>query len=98
MEPKRSRGFACARANGTNAGNIESRSGSERVPPTPLRNVRRSSAFFVMNIDGSLSGGSKEQAPPYIRSGGSEDPPLRTPLGGSKNQDPPYIKNRSLAA
>src|SRR5262245_850340 len=41
---------ACALAEGTSAGNIESSSGSARVTPAPRRNVRRERCFFATNI------------------------------------------------
>src|SRR5579871_6192852 len=50
MAPKRSRGLAAALANGVNAGNIESSSGSARAVPAPFNSVRRASDFFVTNI------------------------------------------------
>src|SRR5262245_19896459 len=46
MKPRRGVGFAAAES----AGAMASRNGSASVAPAPCKNVRRDSAFFVMNI------------------------------------------------
>src|SRR5687767_2009791 len=48
--PRRRTGLAAVCASATRAGTIASSSGSASVAPRPRRTVRRSRAFFVMNM------------------------------------------------
>src|SRR5207245_373942 len=50
--------LASAFAEGTMAGNMDSRSGSANVTPAPRKKVRRGICFFSMNIAIRLSGNS----------------------------------------
>src|SRR2546426_5431127 len=50
MAPNRVRGAAAVCVRGVAAGTIDSRKGKAMVTPAPRRNVRRLSAFFVMNM------------------------------------------------
>src|SRR5580765_2514451 len=50
MPTNRFTGAAAVSRRGVSAGTIDSRSGSARVTPAPLRNVRRGMCFLVRNM------------------------------------------------
>src|SRR5436190_15706224 len=55
MQARRVFGLAAVWADGVAAGTIDSRNGSATLAPTPCRNVRRDTCFFMMNMTRLLS-------------------------------------------